>query len=118
MKYLTILLFALSFSVLASGNPHHEDDIYYYGDTNEDVVPDITYGDTKGVASAIAQAQCDVDRSTYKVQGCFSLGRFDFNTAVNASFGIRLNERGDLYKFSISLEGDGLGFGMGYNFKF
>lgn len=113
-KLLTSLLLALSFSVSA-GKPHHDHTEVATPVVNETYT---TIYNSKGVASAIAQAQCHFDRSTYDEQGCFSVGNYDSTTAFNFGFGKRLNKKGDLLNFSISAEGGDMAFGAGYNFRF
>jgi len=108
-KILTVILLVTSFSVLA-GNPHHNH--------NNEVPTVNNYTSEAGVASAMASSLCDIDRSTYKLQGCASVGFFNSNSAFGISLGRRLNNEGDTIKFNFTKEGSNDAGGVGYGIVF
>ena len=107
------LLVVVSFPALAGGSYNSTKVI-----NNIVIDKSSTQVTTKGIASAIAQAQCHFDRSTYDLQGCGSTGHYKSRSAFNVGLGKRLNKKGDLLSFGISTEDGELSYGAGYNWKF
>ena len=115
MKKLFLIL-CLTSPLAFADDPHHEHDDSLTEITK--IINNTSESDTKGVASAIAAAQCQFDFGTYRTQGCLSVGRYDGHNAVNFGVGKRFSKNRVLINGSVALEDNEPAVGSAVNWRF